>query len=392
MSEQAMQGIESTNLVDQPLVDEVTAAAPQSLEASLLDAAGVGFVPSEELIAELKTNPPSAELKADMKQLEVLALAAAGEAVLEGVQAGVLEIREVRERPNYNFIGRGETNLIVHRRRATDKHHVFDFVDAVGGSWYHKEEGTVTSEPAGVQPTHEMISALAEETLEFFQVIEVSGGEKRQDEGDVKNLTKLKNFVDEDESTTGTQLEVLASLLRAGIRSINIGERLIQKAVLSKSKQINGTITIGYQINGQEGVNRYRLVGDISRDLIISIAKLGGELVDEVLKKPEPQEPKTAVKAVAKNSEQQKPVQQGQTNRSDAAPGNAQLSRRLIETNEALIMEQRRLQKQVDALSAANKRLQDESKAQQALLKEVLASNDAIMKAVGVVTKALLDR
>lgn len=387
MSEQAMQGYETTNEDGQPQTDLVTAAAPQSLEASLADAAGVSFVPSEELIAELKNNPPSAELKADLKELQTLALAAAGEAILEGLEEGSIEIVE---RPNYKFVGREDTNFIVHRRKSPDKHHVFDFVDAVGGSWYNKVEDIVTSEPAGVDLSHEVIMVLAEETVNFFPVIEATEGEVRHDQGDVKNLIRFRDFVSEVDSSAYSQAHSAAALLRAGIRSINIGDRLIQKAIQSKAKEINGTITIGYQIGGLEGVNKYRLVGDISRDLILAIAKLGGTTVSEVLKKPVVKEPKS--NPINNNTEQNKPVNNGQqAARSDANPGNAQLMRRLIDMNEALVADSRRLQRQVDFLTEINKQQRADAKANRDLLNQVLDSNNLIMQAIGSLSRAVLE-
>lgn len=370
--------MDTTNDQGQPLTDVVIAEAPRSLEKSLADSSGVGFVPSEELKAELDTISQGANPSAESQQLESAAQATGDQATSEaGAEAST-------ERPNYNFVGRDETNMIVHRISNTETHHVFDVVDAVGGTWYSKKDQAVTSEPAGVQKSHELIAALAEETVEYFAVIEAEGTDKPQDPGDVNNLIKLREFALKIDPTN--LVESVSAILRTGFRSINIGERLIQKATASShAKQISGTITIGYQIDGQQGVHKYRLVGDISRNLIMDIAAIGGSVVSDVIKKP------TTKAAKVKNAEQPAQPRQ-QAERSDAQAGGAQLSRRLIDINEALIVEHRQTKGKVDSLMASNNDLRREVKESKALIKEVLDSNNQLMAAVAALTKALLDR
>jgi hypothetical protein len=376
MSEQTMQGIEAVAEIGQPLAEIVTDSKPQSLETALAEAAVSSFSPSEELV-EGEINSTSKEsLRSDLKQLEQLAVSAAAEAIADA------QSQTVQERPNYDFVGRESTNMIVHRRANPDSHYVFDIVDSVGGTWYNKKDDVVTSEAAGVDASHTLVMALAEETVNFFSVIDIeSTGEKQQDQGDITNLSKLRSFA--QALPNENLVHNVAVLLMSGFRSINIGDRLIQKAMAANTEEVSGTITIGYQIHGQQGVHKYRLVGDIKRELILGIAAIGGTVVSEVLNKQKPKsnKPKAAIEQSVNN-----------TPRSDVGTGGAQLSRRLIEINEALIVDHRKLQQTVNSQSATIDSLQKDIKKLTTIVKQLTDSNDAILKSVSQVAKTLLDR
>lgn len=375
MSEQTIQGTENIDRDVQPLTDAVAVVLPQSLEASLADAAGSSFTISEEQIKETKINPP--EIQEELKQLEQAAVAATA-AVIADAKSG-----EMQERPDYAFMGRDSTNMIVHRRANPDSHFVFDVVDVEGGTWYNKKDDVVTSAPAGIDASHDLLMELAEETVAFFAVIDADAEGKPQDQSDIVNLTKLRDFA--RAMPNENLVHNVAVLLINGFRSININDRLIQKAMAVNTKEVSGTITIGYQIHGQQGVHKYRLVGDIERQLILSIAKIGGVTVSEVLNKQKPKTNKP--KAVP-----EQPQAQATNNRSDATPGNAQLMRRLIETNEALIVDQRRMQKLIETMAAKNAELQRDVKNANATIKAVLDSNNEVMRSLATLTKAMLER
>ena len=305
------------------------------------------------------------------------------------------------------FKPREMTNFTVNRRANPDGSYEFIVTDE-DSAWLRKGENFVTGSPVGVDATESLLSSLAEETQVYFTVLDSDGDKSTLgDKGDLANLTKLKNFCDNHDG--------LNAILTRGIRSINIGSRLLQKSMGTEDTVVNGAVTIAYQVEGEEGVMKYRLVGEIARHLVSKIVEIGGDLVTEVVKPAEPR-PAKAKKTKVKNEgkqpvakvepdyETEQPhhtastvdalIQGRQPHGAGARPGapgaaSSQDIKRLTAMVEALVVDNREIRKALQNAQGFNQALQRELREYKAVNKDISETNKALLSSLNSILDVL---
>lgn len=332
------------------------------------------------------------------------------------------------------FSPRANTNITVHRRTNPDGSFEFILTDE-DSSWMRKNENFITAPPIGVEATEELLALLTEETHEYFNVLD-SDADKSSlgDHGDITNLTKLKTFSAEHGG--------LLNILITGIRSITVSSRLLQKAMNSDAPLLNGAMTIAYQVDGQEGVMKYRLVGQITHNLVAKIAQVSGEDLLRDLQKAAEAKPKKAkqkkIAAKVEEVQESKPVdfdqqqpdfngnasavalatgaverrhrenqqretegqlakahkqqQQQHQQQMRAAQGVGQDVRRLIEMVEILVQENRDMKRQLSDTKGLANTLQRELNSNRAVIKELLETNKGITDTLSTILDALIEK
>lgn len=329
-----------------------------------------------------ESTTPSLSLEASLPDLVVTGFTADSATTEASVVAEV----KVAEEELKVFTPREGTDLIVNRRENPDGSYEFILTDQ-DDSWLRKNEHFVTSAPVGKELTQQLLKLLADETETYFTVLE-SDGDKTTlgDKGDMRNLTRLQAFVEDIP---------LMHILTDGVRSINAGSRLLQKALRSDAKVINGAMTIAYQVSGHEGVMKYRLVGEINRELVVKVAELAGQLMIDVGTPPEPKQkkPKKLVAEVQQGTAEvvEAKVQPAATPARPARPhvgGDANLQR-LTAMVEALVVDNREIRKALQTTQGLNQALRQEIKESRGLNRELLDTNTSMLESMSLILDVL---
>lgn len=280
------------------------------------------------------------------------------------------------------FTPRENTDFVFHRRENLDKSHEFILTHSEH-EWLKRNEAFKTGSPVGLDITSQILALLVAQTHEFFTILD-SDSEKPPvgDVGDITNLNKLKNFAGDHEHGLG-------QVLAFGIRAINIGSRLLQKASTATTNTVKGAMTIAYQVGGVEGVHKYRLIGDIDTELINAISLYGGDLAKEVLtvtkKKNEPKP------APAKNDSNAsvKETSSAEAPRGINRTNTDQMLHRLVGYCEALVVDNREIRRQLTQVSGANVGLARELRETKNAVKDLQDTNRAILSSMNAVLDEL---
>lgn len=309
-------------------------------------------------------------------------------------------------------------NLVVNRRANSDDTYEF-YIANEGSDWLHKHGNFTSGSPIGIEETKAVIGMLAEETHEFLTVLDSVGDSNAlRDEGDMKNLAKLRDYI--------AQIGDVTTLLTKGIRYISVGSRLITNAKKATDNVVSGLISISYQIEGEKSVMKYRLVGQMSRELVLKLADIGGPLVHDVVPEPKHEvktKPKAEVKEKpAKKNKGEKPSNQYGANH-DRAPhdnayalhsqmldavnaGNRNTQRllqeienqgdhnegrieHLTEMMEALVVDNRELNKKMESMHGFSQALQREVRETRKVNTELLETNQSLTKTLVLILDKL---
>ena len=295
--------------------------------------------------------------------------------------------------PVTRFVPRDQTDFVYHRKLNKDGSFDFFIADATVAVELAKDAVVVTTEPVGLDVSDNLIAALVKETEIFFAALDDSEHERRpSDQSDLANLRRLRDFVTPERS--------LHQLLTNGINAINIGSRLIQRTrdqIIDRndmSTAVSGMITVRYQVEGHGQVFKYRLVGDISKELISELTDAVGntEVMQEIFdcqpsKKPGKTKP-------AKSTEKQASPKVHQEAAADPKPkniGNDTLAelRRLSNMVEALMIDQRSSSKKIADLTHTCSRLSADNRALRELCEEIRDQNDSSARVMDNILQSL---
>lgn len=315
------------------------------------------------------------------------------------------------------FIPYESMNLVLNRRPNADNTFEY-YVTNNKSDWLEKHGNFVSGNPIGIEESDRLIELLADETDEFLTVLDSNGGEvDLPDEGDQKNLMKLRDYV--------AQVGGTKALLMKGLRYIAFGSRLVARAKKSNNRVVSGLISIAYQVEGEKAISKYRLVGQMSRHLVLCLSAIGGDLVMDDVETAPPKPKAEPKQKPVKNKEEkgtEKTNNQNDANRARTAADPARGSNahlldtfaagtravqrqmqelesqgdhlegqldHLIQLVEAIVVDNREIHKKLESTQSFNQALQREVREGRRVNSELLETNKSLTQTLVLILDKL---